>query len=31
VFILDADERITPELRDEIENILASYTANGPV
>lgn len=31
VFILDADERITPELRDEIENILASYTPNGPV
>ena len=31
VFILDADERITPELRDEIENILASYTPDGPV
>jgi glycosyltransferase involved in cell wall biosynthesis len=31
VFILDADERITPELRDEIENTLVSYTPNGPV
>jgi glycosyltransferase involved in cell wall biosynthesis len=31
VFILDADERITPELRDEIKHILASYMPSGPV
>ena len=31
VFILDADERISPELREEIESILGSNFLNGPV
>ncbi len=31
VFILDADERLTPELRAEIENILTSREPNGAV
>ena len=31
VFILDADERISSELRAEIENVLASRKENGPV
>lgn len=31
VFILDADERITPELREEIEAVLGSKDEQGPV
>lgn len=31
VFIIDADERISSELRAEIENVLASRKENGPV
>ncbi len=31
VFILDADERITPELRGEIEAVLSSSEPDGPV
>ena len=31
VFILDADERITPELRSEIETVLTSSQPDGPV
>ncbi len=31
VFILDADERITPELRQEMEAILNSHNPEGPV
>ena len=31
VFILDADERITPELRNEIESVLMSQNLEGPV
>ena len=31
MFILDADERISAELREEIERILSSYAPDGPV
>ena len=31
ILILDADERVSPELKEEIQNLLSSWSAKGPV